>query len=124
MLKSMTGFGRSKYENDSREYIVEIKSVNNRFNDVNIKMPRAIGFLEEKVKKLITNSVSRGKIDVFISFINNSEKGKSIKINTGLAKVYVQEIKKLAEDANIIDNVSVMEVTKLPEVFTISKTWK
>ena len=119
MLKSMTGFGRSKYENDSREYIVEIKSVNNRFNDVNIKMPRAIGFLEEKVKKLITNSVSRGKIDVFISFINNSEKGKSIKINMELAKVYVQEIKKLAEDANIIDNVSVMEVTKLPEVFTI-----
>ncbi|MBQ6991842.1 MAG: YicC family protein [Clostridia bacterium] len=119
MIKSMTGFGRSKYENDSREYLVEIKSVNNRFNDVNIKIPRAIGFLEEKVKKVITNSVSRGKIDVFISFTNNSEKGKSIKINTELAKLYVQEIKKLAQDANIIDNVSVMEVTKLPEVFTI-----
>ena len=119
MIKSMTGFGRSKYENDSREYLVEIKSVNNRFNDVNIKIPRAIGFLEEKIKKVITNSVSRGKIDVFISFTNNSERGKSIKINTDLAKLYVREIKKLAEDANIIDNVSVMEVTKLPEVFSI-----
>ncbi len=119
MIKSMTGFGRSKYENDSREYLVEIKSVNNRFNDVNIKMPRSISFLEEKVKKIITNSVSRGKIDVFISFTNNSARGKSIKINTELANAYVQEIKKLAEEVNIIDNVSVMEVTKLPEVFTI-----
>lgn len=119
MIKSMTGFGRSKYENEAREYSVEIKSVNNRFSDINIKMPRAIGFLEDNVKKVIAKSATRGKIDVFINFTNNSEKGKKIKINTELAKVYIDEIKKLASETNIIDNINVMEVTKLPEVFTI-----
>ena len=79
MLKSMTGFGRSKYENEGREYLVEIKSVNNRYNDISIKLPRNISFLEEKVKTAISNSISRGKVDVFINFINNSEKGKKIK---------------------------------------------
>ena len=82
MLKSMTGFGRSMFKNDGREYLIEIKSVNNRYSDINIKLPRNISFLEEKIKKVITNNISRGKIDVFISFNNNSEKGKDIKINT------------------------------------------
>ena len=81
MLRSMTGFGRSRYENEGREYIVEIKSVNNRYSDITIKLPRNISFLEEKVKTLISNSISRGKIDVFITFINNSEKGKKIKLD-------------------------------------------
>ena len=94
-MRSMTGFGRSKYENEGREYLVEIKSVNNRYSDINIKLPRNISFLEEKVKKTITNSISRGKVDVFINFVNNSEKGKNIKINTELAKKYIEEYVKI-----------------------------
>ena len=62
MLKSMTGYGRAKYEIDSREYIVEIKSVNNRYSDISVKMPRNISFLEENIKKLIANSITRGKL--------------------------------------------------------------
>ena len=80
MLRSMTGYGRSKYENDSREYTVEIKSVNNRYSDISIKMPRNISFLEDNIKKIISNSITRGKVEVFISFSNNSEKGKTIEI--------------------------------------------
>ena len=80
MLRSMTGYGRSKYENDSREYTVEIKSVNNRYSDISIKMPRNISFLEDNIKKIISSSITRGKVEVFISFSNNSEKGKTIEI--------------------------------------------
>ena len=120
MIKSMTGFGRSKYENEEREYTVEIKSVNNRYSDISIKMPRNLSSLEEKIKKQITTAISRGKIDVFITFINNSEKGKDIKINTELAKMYIKELKQLAKEGEIIDNINVTEVIRLPEVLTIS----
>ena len=120
MIKSMTGFGRSKYENEEREYTVEIKSVNNRYSDISIKMPRNLSSLEEKIKKQITTAISRGKIDVFITFINNSEKGKDIKINTELAKMYIKELKQLAKEGEIIDNINVIEVIRLPEVLNIS----
>ena len=120
MIKSMTGFGRSKYENEEREYTVEIKSVNNRYSDISIKMPRNLSSLEEKIKKQITTAISRGKIDVFITFINNSEKGKNIKINTELAKMYIKELKQLAKEGEIIDNINVTEIIRLPEVLNIS----
>jgi uncharacterized protein (TIGR00255 family) len=89
MLRSMTGYGRSKCEFDSREYTVEIKSVNNRYSDISIKLPRSISFMEDNIKKLISKSVTRGKVEVFISFINNSDKGRSIEINRELAKNYI-----------------------------------
>lgn len=120
MLKSMTGFGRSKYEIDGREYSVEIKSVNNRYSDIGIKMPREISYLEEKVKKLMASSISRGKIDVFISFTNNSEKGKNIKINKELAKKYIEELRSLQEETGIIDNIGIIDISKMPEVFKLS----
>lgn len=119
MIKSMTGFGRSKYEIEGREYSVEIKSVNNRYSDISIKIPRNISFLEEKVKKLIGNTISRGKIDVFINFTNNSEKGKAIQINTELAKKYIEELKRLQTETEIIDNINIIDVSKMPEVFNL-----
>ncbi len=97
MLKSMTGFGRSKYENEAREYIVEIKSVNNRYSDISIKLPRSISFEEENIKKLISASIARGKIEVFVTFNNNSDKGKNIQVNQELAIQYINEMKKLSE---------------------------
>lgn len=119
MIKSMTGYGRSVYENEGREYLIEIKSVNNRFSDINIKMPRNLNYLEEKIKKEILNSVSRGKIDVYITFNNNSDLGKNIKINTEIAKKYIQELKKLSEEAEIIDNINIMDISKFPDVLNI-----
>lgn len=119
MLRSMTGFGRSKYENEGREYLVEIKSVNNRYSDISIKLPRNISFLEEKVKTVVSNSISRGKIDVFINFTNYSEKGKKIKINNELAKQYIEELKKLQTETEIIDNIGIMEICKMPEVLNL-----
>ena len=86
-MKSMTGFGRSNYENDGRMYNIEIKSVNHRYCDITVKLPRSISYLEEKIKKEIASNISRGKIDVLVTFENNSAKGKDIKINKELALV-------------------------------------
>lgn len=119
MLRSMTGYGRSKYENDSREYTVEIKSVNNRYSDISIKMPRNISFLEDNIKKNISNSITRGKVEVFISFSNNSEKGKTIEINKELAKIYIEEMKELASEAGINSNIEVIDVMKMPDILNI-----
>lgn len=119
MIRSMTGYGRGKYEIDSREYIVEIKSVNNRYCDVSVKLPRNISYLEEKIKKEITSKVSRGKIDVFITFYNNSTKGKSIKFNRELAGIYINELKELAKENGIKDEIQVTDIFKFPDVMTI-----
>ena len=116
MLKSMTGYGRGKYECDSREYTVEIKSVNNRYSDISIKMPRNISFLEDTVRKLISNSITRGKVEVFVSFTNNSDKGRNIELNYDLAKNYIEAMKKLAEETNINSNIEVIDVVRLPDV--------
>lgn len=116
MLKSMTGYGRGKYECDSREYTVEIKSVNNRYSDISIKMPRNISFLEETVRKLISNSITRGKVEVFVSFTNNSDKGRNIELNYDLAKNYIEAMKKLAEETDINSNIEVIDVVRLPDV--------
>ena len=116
MLRSMTGYGRSKCEFDSREYTVEIKSVNNRYSDISIKLPRSISFMEDNIKKLISKSVTRGKVEVFISFINNSDKGRSIEINRELAKNYIDEMRKLANETNINSNIEVIDVMKMPDV--------
>lgn len=119
MIKSMTGFGRSTYENEGREYIVEIKSVNNRFNDVNIKMPRNLNYLEDKIRKQILSNISRGKVEVSIQLNNNSDLGKKINLNTDIAKKYIEELKKLTQETNIIDNINIMDVAKFPDVLNI-----
>lgn len=116
MLRSMTGFGRAKYNQDAREYSVEIKSVNNRYSDISIKLPRNISFLEENIKKLISSEVKRGKVEVFITFNNNSDKGKNIQINRELAKKYIEEMNKLAEITKINSNIEVIDVIKMPDV--------
>ena len=122
MVKSMTGYGKESLIIDSREYQVEIKSVNHRYLDISIKLPRSLSYLEEKMKKIIASKVKRGKFDVFVNFINNSTEGKNIKINTEIAKMYIKELKELAENENLISDINVMEIAKLPEVLNIQNT--
>ena len=119
MIKSMTGFGRAKYDIDGRQYIVEIKSVNNRYCDISVKIPRNISYLEEKVKAEISKLVSRGKVDVFITFYNNSTKGKTIKFNNELAEIYITELKKMAIKNGINQDIQVTEISKFPDILTI-----
>ena len=115
----MTGFGRAKYEKDKREYEVEIKSVNHRYQDIIIKLPRNISYLEEKIKKEITANVTRGKVDVFVTFNNYSTEGKKIHINQELANIYIKELKQLAMQEQIKDDIPVTEISKFPDVLVI-----
>ena len=119
MIKSMTGYGKATLSVENREYQIEIKSVNHRYLDMNIKMPRTISYLEEEVKKTIMAYVKRGKVDVFITFENNSTEGRKIQINKEIASVYIKELKKLAEEENILANIEVTEISKYPDVLSI-----
>lgn len=119
MIKSMTGYGKANLSKEEREYQVEIKSVNHRYLDISVKMPRVLSYLEEAVKKEISSQVKRGKIDVFITFENNSTEGKEIKINTEIAKIYIDELKRLAKQEDILANIEVTEISKFPDVLSI-----
>ena len=118
-MKSMTGFGRAILEKEGRTYNIEVKSVNHRYCDISIKMPRSISYLEEKVKKQTLMNIARGKIDIYITFENNSVKGKNIKINHELAKIYIEELRQLAKENDIEENIALTEISKLPDVFAI-----
>ena len=115
----MTGYGKASLSVENREYQIEIKSVNHRYLDMNIKMPRAISYLEEEVKKTIMSQIKRGKIDVFVTFENNSTEGRKIQINKEIASIYIKELKKLAEEENILANIEVTEISKYPDVLSI-----
>lgn len=122
MIKSMTGYGKESISENLRNYQIEIKSVNHRYLDISVKMPRALSYLEEEIKKLISEKIKRGKVDVFVTFENNSAEGKEIKINTEIAKIYIDELKKLAEQEAISANIEVTEISKYPDVLSIQNT--
>ena len=115
----MTGYGKSNLSKNLREYQIEIKSVNHRYLDVSIKMPKSLSYLEEEIKRIVSSNVSRGKIDVFVTFNNNSPEGRDIKINTEIAKMYIKELKNLAESEGLVADIPVTEISKLPDVLTI-----
>ena len=119
MIKSMTGYGKSNMSKNLREYQVEIKSVNHRYLDISIKMPRSLSYLEEEIKKAVSAKLTRGKVDVFITFNNNSLEGRDIKINTEIARMYIKELRGLAESEGIVADIPVTEISKLPDVLTI-----
>lgn len=118
-MKSMTGFGRAKIEKNNRMYSIEIKSVNHKYNDISIKLPRNLSYLEEKMKKKISASIARGKVDVFVIFENYSEEGKQIIINEDLIKEYMIKLKEIANNNDLNINIPITEITKLPDVLTL-----
>lgn len=122
MIKSMTGYGKAFLSKDLREYQMEIKSLNHRYLDISIRMPRVLSYLEEDIKKEISKKVKRGKIDVYINFENNSTEGKEIKINTEIAKMYIKELRNLAQEENLQDNIEVTEISKFPDVLSVKST--
>ncbi len=119
MIRSMTGFGRGIYECDGRRYSVEIKSVNHKYSDITIKLPRFFNPIENKIRTHIQNAISRGKIDVYINFENCSNIGTEVKLNESLALSYVEQLKSIAQKANISDDINVVDVARLPDVLNI-----
>ena len=120
MIRSMTGYGKASLNVEEREYQIEIKSVNHRYLDINVKIPKTLSYLEETIKKQISEKIKRGKIDVFVTFQNNGQKGKNIKINKELASIYINQLKELAQEENISSNIEVIEIVKFPDVLTIN----
>ena len=121
-MKSMTGFGRAKLEKNDRIYNVEIKSVNHKYNDITIKLPKSLSYMEEKIKKQISSKMARGKVDVYITLENYSNQGKEIIINEELAQDYIEALKKIANQNELNLNIPITEITKLPDVLTLKET--
>lgn len=119
MIKSMTGYGKANVSIEKREYQVEIKSVNHRYLDISVKTPRILSYLEEEVKKQIAAKIKRGKIDIFITLQDEGTENKNIKINTEIAKIYINELKQLAQNEGLLTNIEVTEIAKFPDVLTI-----
>ncbi len=118
-MNSMTGFGRAKLEKGSREYLVEIRSVNHKYADITVKAPRNLLYLEDKIRKSVLNKISRGKIEVFVNYANYGMEGKNIIINKELAKRYIQELSNLAEESSIPSGLRAVEVSKMPDVLNV-----
>jgi len=119
LIRSMTGFGHGEYEKDGRNYLVEIKSVNHKYSDINVKLPRFMNAIEDDIRKRISSSISRGKIDVYVSFDNYGSSGTKIRINKELAKQYLSELKDLADETGLEYNINLIDVSKLPEILKL-----
>ncbi|KMT21444.1 YicC/YloC family endoribonuclease [Clostridium cylindrosporum] len=121
MIKSMTGYGRGSAESDGKGFNVEIKSVNNRYLDINIRLPRMINSLEDRIRKEITSKVSRGKIDVYITLEDSSEKDVSIKVDDNMAKAYYNAYSHIKNLLGITEDIPLSLVSKAPDVIVVEK---
>jgi len=121
MIKSMTGYGRGENSQDGKEFTVEIKTVNHRYSDIFIKMPRQIGFLEDKVRELVGKAVSRGKIDVYITYYNYSDDTKVVTLDEGLAKTYISATESLRDKFSLKDDITVSLISRYPDVLKVEQ---
>ena len=116
MIKSMTGFGRSEYTDGKRNITVEIKSVNHRYSDISIKMPRRYGFAGDKVKNAVKERIRRGKVDVSIMVENITENDVNIKLNTMIAKQYYENLLELRKEFSVEGDITLQFLAGLPDV--------
>ena len=122
MIKSMTGYGRAKKEIGGRNILVELKSVNNRYLDCTVKLPKLFGFLEEKIKSYISaKGISRGKVEIFVSIDILEEIGVSVELDRAYAKSYIDALKTLAAEFDLPNDVSVMSVAANRDIFAVKK---
>ena len=122
MIKSMTAFGRAKVEGADKDITVEIKSVNSRFFDCTVKMPRAYSFLEERVKSYIQkNAVSRAKLDVYITVDNHENSVGTVSYDRGYAESYVNALRAMRDELDLVDDITVMSVARNTEIFRTAR---
>ena len=118
-MRSMTGYGTAEALYAGKKITVEIKSVNSRYSDISVKMPRLYSFLEAPVKKAVTKYTSRGKIDVYINIDSSEDETKAVNVNVSLAKAYKDAINKIAEETETGAEVNAITLARLPDVLTI-----
>ncbi len=121
MIKSMTGFGRCEISEEERKFTVEMKSVNHRYLDVNIRMPKKLNFFETAIRNLLKQSIQRGKVDVFITYEDLSESQGSLKYNETLAGEYLMYLKQIEEKFSLENDIRVSTLSRYPEVLTMEE---
>ena len=121
LIKSMTGYGRAVETVNGREFTVEIRSVNNRYLDCTVKLPRSLSFAEDAVKQAVKQSVSRGKVDVFITVRSEGGSEAKVTLNAGMVEGYLAAMNQMAADYGITNDISVSVIARMPDVFVIEK---
>ena len=121
MIKSMTGYGRARQELHKRDITVEVRSVNNRYLDCTVKMPRMYAFAEDAVKKHVQQAVSRGKVDVFITINAAGADNVKISVNEPVAKGYIDAMHRLVQEYGIQDDISASAISRFSDVFLVEK---
>lgn len=121
MVCSMTGFGRSEITEGERKYIVELKSVNNRYLDINIKMPKKFNAFESAIRSELKSYMKRGKVDVYISYEDFSESESKVKYNKAIAQEYYNFLKEMSDDFGLDNDVRISVLSRFPEVFTMEE---
>lgn len=121
MIKSMTGFGRCEWSDGIRKFTVELKGVNHRYLDVNIRMPKKLNFFDASIRNLLKQYASRGKIDLFITYEDLSESQVSLKYNETLAKEYLMYLKQMSDTFQLDYDVRVSTLSRYPEVLTMEE---
>ena len=122
MIKSMTGYGRAVETVNGREFTVEIRSVNNRYLDCTVKLPRAVSFAEDAVKQAVKAAVSRGKVDVYISMKSESAEDTTISLNKVVLEGYLAAMEQMVREYPVTNDISVSLLSKMPEVFTLERS--
>ncbi len=121
MIKSMTGYGRAVETVNGRQFTVELRSVNNRYLDCTVKAPRMLSFGEEAVKQAVKNSISRGKVDVFVTLHSENGLDATVTLNTAVVEGYLAAMKQMAENYPVTNDISVSLLSRMPEVFSVEK---
>ena len=122
MVKSMTGYGRAVQTVNGREFTVELRSVNNRYLDCSVKLPRALTFAEEAVKQAVKTTISRGKVDVFITMHSETAADVKITLNTAVVEGYIAAMKQMVDAYGVKDDISVSTLSRMNDVFTVEKS--
>jgi len=117
VLKSMTGYGRNEAIVGGKKILCEIKSVNHRYSDYSIKVPKYYGFLEDKVREFAAKYISRGKVDIYIAIESYEEADKDIVVNKELARAYLNALESLRDEFGLKDDISVMSLSRYPDIF-------
>lgn len=122
MIKSMTGYGRSQQTIGDRDILVEIRSVNHRYYEFSARVPRNMGYLEEKLKSYIKDSISRGKVEVLVTINNVNGKDETISVNVNVAQGYIDALRTANSTLMLLDDLTLSQLARLPDVFTVVKT--
>ena len=121
MIRSMTGYGRGEVQGQGRNLKLEIKSVNHRYSDINLKLPRTYLFLEEYIKGMISQVASRGKIDLFLTVEYEEGEDKQVAVDKGLAVQYIEAIKEIGELCGVEQNLNAYQISRFPDVLSLKK---